>query len=215
MKEDSEIVKTLTENQKLFQELSEITGMNIKDLDDVQSLYSTLRAEEEFGLKLPKWTSAYYPEPLLSLTKLSYIYNVYTDEMKKLKGGPVLTRMVNNWKDTANNKPFSKINLYAGHDSTVVNVMSAFKVWKLILPTYAITGIFELYQDINTMEYGVKTFLKTTDQIIPESLTVPGCEKYCPLSKLEELVSNMIVTNAGTECSAAAEEFTEPPFKGP
>lgn len=135
--------------------------------------------------------------------------------MKKLKGGPFLTRMNNNWLDAKNNKTSYKIYLYAGHDSTVVNVMSAFKVWKSKLPSYAITGIFELYQDNETKEYGVKTFLKTSDQIIPDALTIPGCTEYCPLSQLEGLISNMIITNSGTECAASAEEFTEPPFKGP
>lgn len=42
---EGEVKNKLEDNQKLFQDLSKITGLVIKDFDDVQSLYSTLRAE--------------------------------------------------------------------------------------------------------------------------------------------------------------------------
>lgn len=40
-----DIADELKENKGLFEELSKITGLSIKTPDDVQSLYSTLKAE--------------------------------------------------------------------------------------------------------------------------------------------------------------------------
>lgn len=80
----------LTENYKLFYKLSQITGLKIKDFDDVQSLYSTLRAEDALNLTLPQWTKQYYPDVLLPLTEFSYVVNAYNDKLKRLKGGNTL-----------------------------------------------------------------------------------------------------------------------------
>lgn len=41
----NEVAKTLNDNKPLFEELTKITGLEIKTPDDVQSLYSTLKAE--------------------------------------------------------------------------------------------------------------------------------------------------------------------------
>jgi hypothetical protein len=43
MKED--LAQTFIDNAKLFEELSNVTGLSIKTPDDIQSLYSTLKAE--------------------------------------------------------------------------------------------------------------------------------------------------------------------------
>lgn len=41
----NDAAKTLRDNQPLFEELTKITGLEIKTPDDVQSLFSTLKAE--------------------------------------------------------------------------------------------------------------------------------------------------------------------------
>ena len=45
MSEDSEVIKCADQYAQLYEELSNITGLSIKTPDDVQSLYSTLKAE--------------------------------------------------------------------------------------------------------------------------------------------------------------------------
>lgn len=90
--ERDEIRQILNESQELLDNLTSLTGMDIKTPDDVQSLFSTLKAESEFGLKLPEWTKGYYPDKMLPLTTLSYILNIYNDELKRLKGGAFLKK---------------------------------------------------------------------------------------------------------------------------
>lgn len=213
-----EIQQVMTENEELLSDLSRITGMPVKTPDDVQSLYSTLRAESEFGLKLPKWTKGYFPDRLLPLTELSYIYNVYTDELKKFKAGPFLKKMIGEWQQKRSNsiKPKdSKIYLYTGHDSTVVNVMAGIGVWQQQIPVYGVMGIFELLEDVESGEWGVQVYQRTnaTSGAIP--LTIPGCEHFCPLDKFIELTQKLIMRDAKSECAAQNDKFTEPPPAGP
>lgn len=213
----TEIRKILTDNQELFDNLTRITGLSIKTPDDVQSLYSTLRAESDFGLTLPEWTKDYYPEKLLPLTTLSYVLNVYNDEMKKLKGGPFLKKTLAEWDaviaNEANPKN-KKIFVYAGHDSTVVNLLSVFNVWREQFPSYAIMGILELHKHKRTGEFSVRIFQKNVGDT-PIPLTIPGCSRRCPVDKLKELLKSHVPIDMVQDCKAQTDGFEEPPPKGP
>lgn len=203
----------------MLDDLTKITGMEIKTLDDVQSLYSTLRAESEYGLKLPNWTQKYYPNPLEKLTELSYVYNVNNDELKSLKAGPFLGKMINEWKQESKNilKPIDrKIYLYCGHDSTIVNIMAAIGVWEQQLPIYGIMGIFELLQDTVTQEFGVQIYLRRNADSGTQKLIVPGCDQhFCPLSKFIELTKNVVPINFSAACIPKNKDFVTPPPSGP
>ncbi|XP_058461270.1 venom acid phosphatase Acph-1 [Malaya genurostris] len=215
--ESEDIQHLMRANEELFSNLTKLTGMDIKTPDDVQSLYSTIRAEFEFGLTLPKWTKDYYPEKLLPLTKLSYILNVFNDELIKLKGGPFLKKTLGEWESVMKDE-FSpkakKIFVYAGHDSTVVNILSAFNVWREQIPNYAIMAVFELYKDRRTGQFVVRVYQKNVgEQLAP--LEIPGCSKYCPVEQLKTLLDNHIPKNMSQDCKAHSAGFEEPPPRGP
>lgn len=213
-----EVKKVLDENAQLFEELTKHTGMPIKTPDDIQSLYSTLRAETEFGLRLPKWTQEYYPNKLTNLTDLSYIYNIYTDEMKQLKAGPFIQKLVTEFENKRDGtlKPKDlKISLYTGHDSSVVNVLAGLNVWEKQFPTYGIMALFEMVRDKKSGEIGVQMYLRnsTTSGAIP--LIIPGCEHFCPLDEFVELAQNSIPTDRAAACIAKNKDFVTPPPSGP
>lgn len=214
-----ELQTVLANNAQLMSELSKHTGLQIRTPDDVQSLYSTLRAEHEYGLKLPEWTHQYYPHRLESLTELSYIYNVYTDEMKRIKAGPFMRKMISEWKAKRNNaiKPKdSKIYLYTGHDSTVVNVLAAIGVWQQQIPVYGIMGIFELLEDTRSGEWGVQMYLRTSDKSGAVPLTLPGCKQhFCPLDQFIALTAEIATPLSASDCLAKNSNFTPPPASGP
>lgn len=93
------------------------------------------------------------------LAEQSYLYNIWTREMQKIKAGPFLTKMFDEMKDKANNKlspKDRKMFIYTGHDSTVVNVMAALKIWKRQLPRYSSMVIFELHKNKQTGEHYVE-----------------------------------------------------------
>uniref|UniRef100_A0A182NHZ8 Uncharacterized protein n=1 Tax=Anopheles dirus TaxID=7168 RepID=A0A182NHZ8_9DIPT len=212
-----EIVSLMNANKQLFENLTSITGLKIATPDDVQSLFSTLKAESEYGLKLPAWTKAYYPDKLLPLTKKSYVLSVYTDEMKRLKGGPFLRKTLGEWDALIANPtgPHKKILLYAGHDSTVVNLLSTFKVWdESVLPDYGVMGVLELYRDSSTGQYSVAVSQKQLGQRL-QRLTIPGCTSLCPIEQLKTLLKSVTPTDWKKECVAKNPDTVEPPPSGP
>lgn len=89
--------------------------------------------QKEFGLQLPKWTEKYFPERLQDLTDKSYVYNAYNSILKRLKGGVFVKKAIKDWN---NRNIKQKILIYAGHDSSVTNILSAFNVWTQQFPDY-------------------------------------------------------------------------------
>lgn len=213
-----EVRKVLDENANLFAELTKYSGLSIKTPEDVQSLYGTLRAETEYGLEIPKWAKNYYPDKLINLTELSYIYNCYTEEMQRLKAGPFVKKLLNEFQNKINStlKPKElKISLYTGHDSSIVNILSGLKVWKQQFPEYGIMAMFELVRDKSSGEIGVQLYLRNsaTSGAIP--LTLPGCDHFCPFDKFVNLARNTIPEDHKAACVPRNKDYSTPPPSGP
>lgn len=216
--ETPEVKKVLADNDAMFKELTKLTGMPIKTPDDVQSLYGTLRAEQEHGLRLPDWTAKYFPNKLQPLTEASFIYNIQTDELKRLKAGPFLHKLIKEWSHKRNGTFIPsgrKMFAYAGHDSTIVNILSAIGVWEQQLPLYGMMGIFELLEDKKTKEWGVRVFLRRLGEREATPLTIPGCEQFCPLDKFIEITKHLDVSESKRECTPKNKNFVTPPPSGP
>ena len=90
------------------------------------------------------------------LADKSYIYNSYNAELKKLKGGVFVKKAVNDWQQKIAENLKTKFFLYAGHDSTITNILLAFNVWEQQFPDYGITAILEFSQHKKTNEYGIE-----------------------------------------------------------
>ncbi|XP_074039574.1 prostatic acid phosphatase isoform X2 [Leptinotarsa decemlineata] len=213
-----EVKSMMAEYEDLFRELTEITGQKVEDFDGVQDIYSTLMAEEAFNLTLPDWTKNYYPKKMFTPTVKSFILNVYTDKMNRLKGGVLLKKLLEDWTSKSEGsikQKTKKAFLYGGHDSTVVNILRALKVWDDQFPGYAITVLFELYKDRATNTYGVEIYLRNSTVVPPFKLTIPGCESFCPLTKLKELTTDVIPVDWDEECKTDDKDFVVPELGGP
>lgn len=216
--QSAEVQQVLAENAELLANLTKYTGMPIKTPDDVQSIYGTLKAETEFGLKLPEWTKEYFPHRMENLTELSYIYNINTTELKQIKAGPFLKKLSTEFeaKRSGTLKPKDlKISLYTGHDSTLVNILAALGVWEQQQPVYGIMGLFELLRDKKTNEVGVQMYLRNsaTSGAIP--LTIPGCEHFCPLDQFLEVTKKYTPDDRETLCKVKNDAYVTPPPSGP
>jgi len=214
VKKSAEVQKHLSGLSELYQELSKHSGLTVQDPDDVQSLYSTLLAEAQFNLNLPDWTKKYFPDKMAAVTAYSFTLNAYNDELKKLKGGPLLKKIFKNI-EAKSKDPKSKIKMYAyaGHDSTVANVLMALKVWEQQIPTYNIMGIVELHQ-LNDI-FGIKVYLRNSTEHEPYLLKVPGCEDFCPLDKVFQLSKNIVPEDHQKDCMSHDPNYTPPPPSGP
>jgi hypothetical protein len=96
----------------------------------------------------------------------------------------LLKKLVSDWRskvdgtiEPAQRKAF----LYAGHDSTIVNILSALKVWDPQMPDYGITVLLELSRDKITNEYGVDVFLRNSTTTAPPPIDAAGVRRVLPL----------------------------------
>lgn len=93
------------------------------------------------------------------LTDQSYVYNVYTPEMQKIKAGPFLKKMFVEMLEKRDGKlkpSDRKLFIYTGHDTTVVNILASLKIWQRQLPRYSVMTMFELHKNQTSGEYYVE-----------------------------------------------------------
>ncbi|CAI6369223.1 unnamed protein product [Macrosiphum euphorbiae] len=213
----SEVLEELNSYSDLYSYLSNHTGLTIQDPDDVQSIYSTLKAESDYGVALPSWTTKVYPTKLAKVTSRSFILNAYNDEMKKLKGGPLLKQILENSKNKMNKQSTHQLYAYAGHDSTVSNLLIALDVWDEQIPTYNMLALLELHESKKGNFY-LKVFLRNESSTEPYLLQIPNCkEDSCTLEHISNLTANVIPLNLNEECKTDNPEFSNLTFidKGP
>ena len=108
---------------------------------------------------MPAWTKGYFPHKMQFLAEQSYIYSSYTKEMQKIKGGPFLEKMFREMKEKRDQtlRPKErKLFIYAGHDWTVGNILSALNVWKRQMPLFSIMAMFEMHKNAYIAEYYVE-----------------------------------------------------------
>lgn len=126
-----------------------------------------------------------------------------------------MKKAIGDWDKKVDEKLKTKIFLYAGHDSTVTNILSAFNVWQQQFPDYGITALLEFSKQKQTGEYGLEIFLRNSTKYQPYPLTIPGCGQFCPLKDVKRLLNNTIPENWEEECKAKDEGFTQPTIGGP
>uniref|UniRef100_A0A1Y1N7Z4 Acid phosphatase n=1 Tax=Photinus pyralis TaxID=7054 RepID=A0A1Y1N7Z4_PHOPY len=212
----TEISNRLRASQTLFADLTKHTGKRVKDFEDVQDIFTTLMSEEAYGLKLPPWTAEFYPKRILNATVFSYVLNAYNNNLNRLKGGVLVKKLIADWT-AATSGGKRKASLFIGHDSTIVNLLSALKIWEPQLPGFAINVLFELSHNGTRDEYGVEIFLRNSTNVWdePHRLTIPGCETFCPLPKLIELTKEVVPDDWDEECKIADAGYIPPTLRGP
>lgn len=213
-----EVEALMQENAALLKWLTETTGLNITTPDDVQSLYSTLKAEDDFNLALPEWTREVFPHRLERLTALSFEINAMTREMQKIKGGPMVKAVMEHNVQRARGalRPAARrMYAYAGHDSSVSNFLISMGAWDTQIPGYGILVLVELHEDPVSHEYGVKLFLRNSTAVPPHPLEIRGCGHFCPLERLVQLTQDVIPHDLKQACVPKDPDYTPPPPSGP
>ncbi|XP_014239338.1 venom acid phosphatase Acph-1-like isoform X2 [Cimex lectularius] len=191
--------------EQLYTYLTNHTGVTVKTPWDVEDIYSTLKAEEGLNYKLPEWTKSVYPDKMKEVTAYSFELNVCSKELKKIKGGPLLKKILDDSKAKVEGKTKMKMYNYAGHDSTVANLMQAMNVWNGEVPGFNCLIMIELH-DLKTY-HGLKVFLKKSINEEPRELVIPGCESPCPLDKAYQTFAPMLPNNLDTLCKPKNQKF--------
>lgn len=102
------------------------------------------------NLTLPKWTEGYYPNKLIPLTLYELQLNTYNEESRRLKGGPMLKKIINDMmakKEDVLQHRKRKMFMYVGHDSTIVTLLDTMHIWYNQMPYCNIMTMIELHED--------------------------------------------------------------------
>ena len=69
-------------------------------------------------MKLPEWSREFYPEQMKEFHEKFFIYQAFNYELKKLKGGPLLKKIIQDWNEKVRGEIKKKFLIFSGHDVT-------------------------------------------------------------------------------------------------
>lgn len=120
---------------------------NITNILQVTTISDTLFVEDSNNLKLPKWTDPVYPDVLDAVKVKTYELFTETPYMTRIRGGPLLTVILQQMFQKQNGSLSRNFAIYSAHDSTLCNIMRALNVINQTTPTpdYGATLAFELH----------------------------------------------------------------------
>ncbi|CAG7817551.1 unnamed protein product, partial [Allacma fusca] len=206
--ENSPVIKKLREDYAdVLELLSNKTGRNVRNPEDVDYIYDLLFIQNNYYPGWPDWAQegSKTLEDMRYLTAFSFQSICYTPEMQRLKGGPLLKELVKNLNDkqTGVMDKRRKFFMYSSHDTTVAVILHTMGVFDIQIPVYASLIMLELRQiesvGLNDT-YHVKILLRNETNRDPYVLTVPNCGDPCTLETFNELMKSNIPGNWNKEC---------------
>lgn len=189
--------KILEDNSDLFKYLTEQTGMEIDTMRKVEELYNTLEIEQLQNLNLPTWTEKVFPSSMKPIAELSLASFTDTDFMKRMKGGPFVKKVLEEMKKKSVNENIPKLNIYSGHDITLVNILRTLGFSDKLKPNFAAYLIFELHLTPNPE---IKIFYNDCGWCKEEELKLRNDEISCSIEEFEQQLKPLIPEDWQKEC---------------
>jgi len=230
------ITKVKFENQWLFDYLTENTGKNVETIENVSELYDTFFVQTENLMKLPGFAAEVFPKSMKPLMELHHKMLSGTEEMLKLRGGPLLKQMVS-YMDLLRNIDVSKkdaelyanghlddhcpseykkakLYVYSGHDTTLAALLNTLGVYNNILPPYASCVMVELHGTETEPDLDFLKFYYMNDtKEFPYELKIPDCGTPCTLKRLKELKNHLMIEDWHKECKSLFTSHDDIPIK--
>uniref|UniRef100_A0A0K8SPS6 acid phosphatase n=2 Tax=Lygus hesperus TaxID=30085 RepID=A0A0K8SPS6_LYGHE len=193
----------LDKYQSMTDHLVRYSGNRFFNLDFYMELFTTYFIEESRGLKLPDWVKEVYPNPMIEPTVLSFVVPTNTTDMKRLRGGPFIKEIINNFWNKVQGKmdpPTQNVSMYSAHDTTISAVLNSMDVFNWLPPPFATLVLFELRKKRDG-ERVVAVWYKNVTDAEPTLLQLPDCNEVCPLSRFEKILKPVIPDNWEEECN--------------
>ncbi|XP_029646068.1 lysosomal acid phosphatase isoform X1 [Octopus sinensis] len=197
-----------TDNQDFINFISNKTGVDT-NLKKIWMVADTLSCWKAHNQSLPSWVNESVLRKLQKLHDNKFDLMFGSPLMAKLKGGPILKKIISNMNSVAieRQKPETKLYFYSGHDATVSALLNALSVSNGLSPPYAASVILELHQSLDQGYYVQVWYKNTTVDLLnymqpPYQLTIPGCSKDCPYEKFVELTKDSLPGDWERECKS-------------
>ncbi|XP_029036303.2 venom acid phosphatase Acph-1-like isoform X2 [Osmia bicornis bicornis] len=200
VKKSAAIAKKLSEYNDLLEHLYEETG---KSRDDpimmVTELYQLLVSQRSMNIPLPEWATENVQKRMEEIVRLDLETQSYTMQLKRLNGGSIVKRFIENIRNTTN-KTRPKIYLYSGHDINIASFAKANGFTEPKIPTYGSAIIVETLKNLLGVRFiRMYLWIGTTEKLIPYK--IPKClQSYCPFDLYVAYMQNVIPTNGESEC---------------
>lgn len=120
---------------------------NITNILQCIVIYDTLQVQTNHNLKLPLWTESIYPAKMYTLKARGMELFTETPYMRRIKGGLLITEIVDKMMKKEAGELTQNIFIYSGHDLTIMNMLRGLNVTDQtqLVPDYGASLIFELH----------------------------------------------------------------------
>ncbi|XP_033365744.1 venom acid phosphatase Acph-1-like isoform X2 [Bombus vosnesenskii] len=186
-----EILRRLLSYRDLFKLLSEKTGLNITTTYMAYELYNQLVAKQTMNHLLPEWYTEEVSKKLQDIVKIEYEIRSYTPLLKRLNGGVIIKRFIDNIRINEKRDRPRKIYLYSGHEVNVAAVVRALNLTEPEIPPYGSAIIFEKLKDLNNKVYIRMLFWNgVTNEL--KVYKISECDEICPIEKYLNIVNDLL-----------------------
>ncbi|KAG5325423.1 ACPH1 phosphatase, partial [Acromyrmex heyeri] len=153
------------------------------------------------NLTLPKWTQNVFPSPMIELIELDFKLRSYTKTLKRLNGGMLLRKIVDDIQEHRIGKSprDRKAFLFGGHEVNVAALAYTLGTNEPTVPSYGATIILETLRD-NKGIYYVRVLLWSgvTEQLKVQK--IPGCAEICPFEDFLRIVKELLPNDDEYHC---------------
>ncbi|XP_060639410.2 prostatic acid phosphatase-like [Anolis sagrei] len=203
-----EVMGKVKPNMKFVGEIAAKMGFDPKSVLDFSNhklwnAYDALIVQKIHSHPVPAWATPQAMEQMKKLlgVALSAMFGVHKREEKsRLQGGVLVKAILDDITKATDPKNELKMKMYSGHDMTIAALQVALNVFEPHLPPYAASQFFELYKEDNG-GHTIEMYYRPDVNAERRPLTLPGCEKSCPLEKFKQLVSPILANNVEEECN--------------
>ncbi|CAG9819536.1 unnamed protein product, partial [Phaedon cochleariae] len=186
--------------QKIFDYVSQHSGLNVTRFQHLYQLYFGLSTESEYGLDMPAWTNAVWPDTIVKLSIEEYYISMGNSNLRKMAAGYFLHKLLEDArrKMSDTSKLTRKIHLYSAHENNIAQLLIALGVFEPHIPNYGAYAILELHK-VNGV-YGFKIFYDNWTGGGPRLLKMPRCGEFCPFDRFISLIDEHLPINHENLC---------------
>lgn len=172
--------------RKLFDYLSETTGMEVTDLRDVRSIRDVLYVYENYNSSyLPPWASQIDRRVIDEATGIYFQRKSYTDDLKKYLAGLFFNKLVSHFDKATMDDNYVKLFMVSAHETSLVPILNSLGAYDFFPPDFSATIIFELRQSEGNLF--VKIFYRQISGIT--ELSVDSCNQKCTYLQFKRILS--------------------------
>lgn len=197
VKKKKEVRDKIAIYKDFFTFLTEKTGLLIEEQLPVYEVYNLLTAQKNMNLSMPEWCTDEVYRKMQDVIVLEYEIRSYTAQLKRLNGGMLIKKFIENMNVKGEHINPRKMYIYSGHEVNIAAFARAHNIIEPRLPGYGSTFIFEKLRDENGNLYvRIMFWTGSTKRLV--NIKLAGCDNICFLRTYMELVQDVIPSNEET-----------------